>query len=205
MLVLATLGGAVWFTLAREGGAEPGPVSPTTVGGDHPVEFELRTGRVSVRSVAAEVSREGIDAATEGVHATVQALYMGAFVDPARWDGGAFPDAFQGFEKGAAERARRDLDALTLGSVAGELEWVEPSTGRYSIVFLLDGQNRPVTAVAGVVFRGIGHLKDGETVSISNGADLFLRPVDGAWRVFSYTASTQIAPSSTAGQEETPQ
>jgi hypothetical protein len=155
--------------------------------------------------VAAEVSRDQLDAATEGVHATVQDLYMGAFVDPARWDGGAFPDAFQAFDEGAAERARRELDALTLGSIAGELEWVEPSAGRYSLVFLLDAQNRPVTAVAGVVFRATGHLKDGETVSISNGADLFLRPVDGTWRVFSYTASTLIEPSSSAGQEETPQ
>lgn len=205
MLVAATLGGAIWYTLTRGGGAEPGPASPTQVGGDHPVEFELEVRRVSVRSVAAEVSQGQVDAAKEGVHATVQDLYMGAFVDPARWDVGAFPDAFQAFDEGAAERARSELDALTLGSVAGELEWVEPSAGRYSLVFLLDEQNRPVTAVAGVVFRATGHLKDGETVSISNGADLFLRPVDGIWRVFSYTASTQIGPPSTAGQEETPQ
>jgi hypothetical protein len=191
VLVLTTLGVALWAAFVREIPTRD-PREPGKVG--HGVDFSLEISRVGVRTVADKLSRARVDAAAEAVRTTVEDLYLGGFVDPERWGGGEFPDAFRGFDADALAVARKDLNALTLGAAAGRLEWVDPTRGRTSIVFLLDGRNQPVHAVAGVVFQATGHLRDGGTVAITNGADLFLRPVDGEWRVYSYTASTTIKP-----------
>jgi hypothetical protein len=193
VLLVATLGGAVWFVFNRDSGPGKGQ-DPGKVG--HGVNFDLVVSRLGVRTVAEKLSRGQVESATEDVRVAVQDLYLGGFVDPDRWHDGEFPDAFDVFEPTTEKNARKDLNALTLGAAAGRLEWVEPTKGRTSIVFLLDDQNRPVQAVAGVVFGAVGHLKDGGTVKISNGADLILRPVDGAWQVYSYEASTTIEPQS---------
>ncbi|MCA1727040.1 MAG: hypothetical protein LC722_05140 [Actinobacteria bacterium] len=191
VLVLSTMGIALWMVARRDGGRASGP-GPVAVG--HGVKFELEVSRVSIRSIAEEPDRAGVEAETEDVRILVQDLYLGAFVDPHRWDDGTFPDAFESFDAGSAAKAYTELNALTLGDAATHLEWVDPTRGRTSIVFLLDQDNQPVTAVAGVVFRGIGHLQEGGTVAINNNTDLWLRPVDGEWQVYSYTASTVIGP-----------
>jgi len=192
VLVLGTLIGAGVSLLARSNRPDTG--GPNAGTDEHPVAFELEVSRVSTRSVARKPSRTHAERAVEDVRLAVEDLYLAGFLDPERWGDGEFPDAFANFDEAAAAGARVDLNALTLGAAAGRMEWVEPEVGRASIVFLLDDGNRPVTAVAGVVFRATGHLRDGGTVSIEHGADLFLRPIDGAWRVFSYTASTNIEP-----------
>lgn len=188
--MLATLGTAIFIAFSRDPGgdrADPGDVG-------HGVRYELRVTRLEIRSVGETRAREAVEAAAEEVRTAVQDLYLGGFVDPERWEEGEFPDAFRVFEPAASDRARRDLNALTLGAASRELEWVEPEKGPFSIVFLLDERNRPVAAVAGIVFAATGHLRDGGTVRIENGADLFLRPGTDGWRVYSYTASTTIEP-----------
>ncbi len=191
LLVLGTLIAAGVSLLARDTDDPDGPNAGTD---EHPVVFELEITRIGLRSVAAKLSRKQAERAVEDIRLQVEDLLLAGFLDPERWKDGEFPDAFGSFDEAAAGRAREDLNALTLGAAAGKMEWVEPKIGRASIVFLLDEGNRPVTAVAGVVFRATGHLKDGGTVAIESGADLFLRPIDGVWKVFSYTASTTVEP-----------
>jgi hypothetical protein len=201
LLVLGTLIAAGVSLLARGPGNAGGPNAGTD---EHPVAFELEITRIGLRSVAQKLSRTQAERAVEDIRLQVQDLYLAGFLDPERWQDGEFPDAFGNFDEGAAARARNDLNALTLGDTADEMEWVEPKIGRASIVFLLDQGNRPVTAVAGVVFRATGHLKDGGTVAIESGADLFLRPIDGVWRIFSYTASTTVEPPEDASPSASP-
>src|SRR5688500_17259086 len=53
VLLVATLGGAVWFALSRDGGSGPGE-DPGQVG--HGVDFNLTVSRVGVRTIAPKLS-----------------------------------------------------------------------------------------------------------------------------------------------------
>jgi hypothetical protein len=175
VLGIAVVGGAAWFLLFREGGL---------VGPDVP-EFSFQIDRVKSRGVEGPATSEALQGPSEDLRSTLDAMYVAGFVDPGKWQGGRFPEVLEAFAGPAARRARRDLQDLTLGSTSRRLEHVEPTRGRLSVSFLLDG-DRPFAAVAFAAFRAVGDLSSGERLAIEHRGEYVMRAIGGAWRIVGY-------------------
>lgn len=129
--------------------------------------------------------REATREAGTGVKATMDELYLLAFVDTDSW--GDYAAAFELFDGPAASRAEADAEILTLGPEASEVyDSLTPTTKTLSIAILTDPKDAPETAIAEVRFVAEAQRKDGTSTQISSSGAFFLRQVEGAWKVFAY-------------------
>lgn len=124
-------------------------------------------------------------AETQGVVETITELYSIGFVDPSAWQGGEFPGLFRLFAGAARDRLGEDLERLTLGRAATELDVVRPRRATLDVRFLADAAGRAVVAVADVRFEGIG-LDDGDERPIRHEGEFTMRRVNGSWRIVAY-------------------
>jgi hypothetical protein len=172
-------------------------------GPDAPGEFsfEMRglQGSSTSRTPPPEL-RDAVREAGTGVKATMDELYLRAFVDSESW--GDYGDAYALFEDRAAARAEADAEILTLGPDAGEVyDALTPTTKTLSIAVLTDLKDAPASAIAEVRFLADAERKDGTSTQISSSGTFFLRRVEGVWKVFAYRVDrddqTAEAPSPT--------
>ncbi|HJS25726.1 MAG TPA: hypothetical protein VJ913_01195, partial [Actinomycetota bacterium] len=84
--------------------------------------MKLRVSPVDRHRVAAE----GYTEPAEAVRRSIEDLYRTAFVEPERWEDGDYTRLFSHFSAAARERAQDDLNILTLGAAAAEVDEVEP-------------------------------------------------------------------------------
>lgn len=112
-------------------------------------------------------------------------LYSIGFVDPSAWGGGEFPSLFPLFAGEARQQVEQDLQRLTLGRLATELDAVKPRRARLDVRFLADAADRAVVAVADVRFEGVGLDGDDER-EIRQDGEYTLRKVNGSWRIVAY-------------------
>jgi hypothetical protein len=119
------------------------------------------------------------------VKATMDELYLGAFVDTDQW--GDYEGAFAMFDDAAAERAQADAAVLTLGLDANDVyDAMDSASGQLQISVLMDKKDQPVKAIADVEFVADAERTDGGTTEIQSTGSFFLRMVNGEWRVFAY-------------------
>lgn len=124
-------------------------------------------------------------AAGNDVKATMDELYLRAFVDTDQW--GGYEGAFAMFDDAAAERAQADAAVLTLGLDANDLyDAMDSASGQLQISVLMDQKDQPVKAIADVEFVANAERTDGGTTEIQSTGSFFLRMVNGEWRVFAY-------------------
>lgn len=172
------------------GAPAPGPSGelPTPAPSAAP-SFELLVRVRSVRAtgVRSDVRPRDLRAPTRAIRATMTELYSIGFVDPTAWEDGAFPSLLPFFAGDAREAAEHDLQRLTLGRAARELDAVEPTNASLSIDFLADSADRPLVAVADVRFAGVG-LRGDERRRIRQQAEFTLRKRNGGWRIVGYDA-----------------
>ena len=129
--------------------------------------------------------RDTVREAGTGVKATMDELYLRAFVDTDSW--GDYASAYELFDGPAADQAEEDAEILTLGADASEVfEALSPATSTLSVAILTDPKDAPSTAIAEVQFLADAEMKDGTSMRISSTGSFFLRQVDGAWRIFAY-------------------
>jgi hypothetical protein len=175
-------------------------------GTDAPGDFSFQLQQVGASTFsdtpAGELRTVARDAG-DGVKATMDEFYFRAFVDAGSW--GEYGDAFALFDRAAAARAEEDTDILTLGASAGEeYERLEPTLGTLTIVVLMDGNDRPVTAIAEVEFAADAELTDGSRTVVASSGSYFLRRAGDAWRIFAYrltreeTAAGEASPAEDA-------
>jgi hypothetical protein len=148
--------------------------------------FEMKGLRASTtsRTPPAEL-RDTIREAGTGVKATMDELYLRAFVDTDSW--GAYEAAFVVFDGPAAARAEADGDVLTLGADANDVyDALTPTTKTLSITILTDRKDAPASAIAQVRFQADAQRQDGSSSQVSSTGTFFLRPVEGEWKVFAY-------------------
>ncbi|HYU57816.1 MAG TPA: hypothetical protein VEO00_07185 [Actinomycetota bacterium] len=187
LAIAAAVTASAWLLLdGPSGGASRTSPTPPAV------EFAFTLDKMRVNAVPEPWNNERARRAAQAVRAALTSFYVTGFVDPGAWAGGEFPEAFAGFDKAAAGRARRDLDALTLGRFASSLDWVQPDDSHLVVTVLLDAHNRAVGAVAEVRFVATAHRAAGGTLPIENRANYLLRPGGGGWTVFSYEATTRV-------------
>ncbi|HKX26015.1 MAG TPA: hypothetical protein VJP08_06810, partial [Actinomycetota bacterium] len=104
ILILGAVAAGAWFLFLREG-------APISIAGEPEVpEFSFQLFRVKGDSPAGNIDGERLMGEAEAVRETMDALYVAGYVDPAKWEGGTFPEALEQFDDSARRQARKDLD-----------------------------------------------------------------------------------------------
>ena len=178
MVALLAIGGFLLF-----GGNAPFIDQPDAPG---EFSFEMKGLRASTTSRTPPAQlRDTIREAGTGVKATMDELYLRAFVDTDSW--GDYEAALVVFDGPAAARAEADGDVLTLGVDANDVyEALAPTTKTLSITILTDPKDAPASAIAQVRFEADAQRQDGSSTQVSSSGSFFLRPVEGEWKVFAY-------------------
>jgi hypothetical protein len=186
LLLAGGLGVWLWASSGEPAaGPSVGPSSsPSPVPPAYSVEVTLR--RVKAIPVRGSVKARKLRAPAEEVRQTFTDLYAAAFVDPARWEGGAFPGIFDHFAPTARGEARQHLDDLTLGRAAEHVSAVRPEWARLDVRFLLGPARVPVAAQASMRFAATAFNEDGVEVPIRHRGDYMLERLEGRWLVTSY-------------------
>jgi hypothetical protein len=193
LLILAVGGGAVWFFLLRD-----------TRGG-HPVpDFSFELHKVNAAAIGAAPGSEALQEGAEGVRATIDALYVAGFIDPDKWEDGAFPEVLEQFDGAAARQAEGNLQVLTLGDAAAEVEFIEPALGTMNIRFLVDATRRLTAAVAVTRFVADGEDMAGRSLFVRHDGTYYLQPdEDGRWLIVGYDVSGEVQPGRRGGTQPT--
>jgi len=134
------------------------------------------------------VQRQRLLPAADAVRRVLTELYVDGFVDPASWQGG-FSRIEDLFTLRTRTRVRRDIEALTLGRVAADLDAVRPRRSTLGIRFLV--ARRPFVAVASVRFRGTAIAGDG-SLPVRHEGVYTLRRTGGRWRIASYRVRSDL-------------
>lgn len=194
ILAVTAIGGGAFVLLrgGREGGG----------GGEErpPADLAWEVGFTKVVAVDEKPPQARVDSATEEISALMDELYTTAFVDPARWGGGSFPDLDSYFSGPAAQRAVEDLEQLTLGSLAPRVARVDPGASRLNISVLVDEDSGTTAAIARAAFRADARTKGGEKFKIFHRGRYLMEQVDGGWRITGYDIAGEINPSAGVGE-----
>jgi hypothetical protein len=179
--MLGAIGAGTWWFLLRDD-------APFQLGEpNHPVpDFSFDLSKVNGTAPGGDVSAQDVEAAAEGIRESLDAMYVAGFVDPAKWEGGEFPEALDQFTEQAAERAAGELHQFTLGDEVGQVAFVEPTLGVLKIRVLLDGESKPVGGVATARFVADGQLDGGGPMFVIHRGTYYLQPDGGRWMVSGY-------------------
>lgn len=167
-------------------GGDDGTLLPGGDDGPSEFSFDLRKVRaVPVGDRSAAQLQDEADQAAEAVKATMDRLYVAAFVDEDAW--GSYDDAFALFQGPAVDGAREDVDALTLGATAADdYEGVADPAGTLEVTVLTNERDAAVTAIALVRFHADAELSAGGSSRVTSEGSFFLRPTDDGWLIFGY-------------------
>jgi hypothetical protein len=194
VVVLLAAGGA-WLWSAARPPASPAPAAPPSPSPSLPAyALEVTLRRVKAIAVSGTVKQRKLRAPAEAVRQTFTDLYATAFVDPSRWEGGAFPGLFDHFAPAAREEARRHLDDLTLGRAAEHLSAVRPEWARLDVRFLLGPARVPVAAQASMRFAATAFAGDGTEVPVRHRGEYVLERLEGRWLVVTYRVDGGFGP-----------
>lgn len=189
IVALGALGTGAWWLFLREG-------APIDLGEpNHPVpDFSFDLSKVNGSAPGGDVPGGEVDSAAEGIHETLDALYVAGFIDPSKWEGGTFPEVLEQFDRGAVEQASSDLAFLTLGGESTQIEFVEPDVGTLKVRVLLDADQQPAGAVATTRFVADGEFRDGKPLFVINDGTYYLRPDDDRWVISAYDVHGVVQP-----------
>jgi hypothetical protein len=180
------------------------PRSPTP-------EFAFKMTKVTPVATSPESKHQ--DLATKAQEAAAQvgeqmnALYVGAFLEPDNWLDGSYDDVWDLFDEGASAEAQLQVDTLTAGTGAGEaFEQILPGSGVLKTKVLFDLQDEAYSVVAVTRFEAVGSGTDGGDVRMTSKGQFVFQQVDGDWRVVSFKVlrdNEVQAPSPSAGATPT--
>ncbi|MGH2723529.1 MAG: hypothetical protein ACRDI0_04545 [Actinomycetota bacterium] len=182
-MIVAVLGTGLWFLLRDSGLLGDGDDTP---------EFTFTVGRVKGLGKADKGSQPRLRRTAGELAGTLDAMYLAAFVDPNKWEEGTFPEVLEAFGADAADRARQDLDELTLGPAWAEMSRVRPDVGTLDVRFLLGGTGKPFAAVAITRFEATGDLEAGGAVEVAHAGKYLMRPEEGRWVIIGYQVDGRL-------------
>jgi hypothetical protein len=141
--------------------------------------------------------------AADQVGDRMNALYIGAFLDPGNWLDGSYDNVWELFGEGASAEAQAQVDTLTAGTGAGEtFDQILPEVGVLKTKVLFDLKDQARSVVAITRFEAVGSAKDGQDVRMTNRGQFVFQRVDGSWRIVSFRVRRDNevqAPSPSAG------
>lgn len=186
VLVAAGVVGWAWLAFGGPDGPEPAQPPPLPSPATPTYTLDVTLGRVKAIPVRGSVKPRKLRAPAEEVRQTFTDLYAAAFVDPNRWEGGAFPGVLDHFAPGAREEAGRQLDDLTLGRAAQHVGAVGPEWARLDVRFLIGPARVPLAAQASMRFAATAFATDGTEVPLRHRGEYTLERLDGRWLIVSF-------------------
>jgi LCP family protein required for cell wall assembly len=178
---------------AEPQGAAPPPATATGSGASNDLP-ELSVRLVKLRASRVDggyVRLRPLQGPAEAVRRSIEGLYRTAFVDPERWEDGEYTELFSHFSTAARERAQDDLELLTLGAAASEVDEVRPTRAIVKVGFLLNEFDRPIAAVADTEFVATA-VADDVGSRIVHRAHYVLRRLNDTWRIVSYRVRGRV-------------
>lgn len=195
--------------LLKGGGGNKGPFThdPQTP------PFAFQTAKVltvptNAKADAATLKTKAKAPAAE-VTKVMDALYIGAFLDPSNWRDGSYDDVWTFFEPGAGTEAQAQVETVTAGTGAGAAFDMILPTGSSTLKakVLFDPKDEPYSVVAIVKFKATGSGKDGQDLLILSKGQYVFQKIDGSWKVVSFKVlrndEQQAAPSPSASGSST--
>ncbi len=185
VVALLLVGGGVY--LATRGG-NPLIDIPVLGAPAHEVPaFAFELGKTSIEPMTLDgrdAQSEAADQTADTVKASLDEMYVVAFLDPDTWgDTGEIEDFFTGE---AADQLEGDEAAITLGIDASDTyEYVSEPEGQLE-VRVLTNENGSRIAQADVTFRALAEHTDGTYTTVTSTATYFFVKDGDAWRIQSY-------------------
>jgi LCP family protein required for cell wall assembly len=177
--------------------ARPGP-SPSPSPAAPVPELRVTLAKVKAHPVRGNAKTRRLRPQARRVRDVMAGLYSAGFVSPEAW-AGRFGPAVHHFRGLARRHARRDLDRLTLGTAAGQVNEVRPARSKVRVHFLVGRNRRPAAAMARMTFAGRADTVDGVESRLRHEATYLLRPKKGRWKVEAYRVGRRLAPRSIPG------
>jgi hypothetical protein len=179
VLGFVLLGGADGIPII---GGSPNPPTP---------EFAFEMKKVTPVATSAESKHQDLETkahhAADQVGEQMNALYIGAFLDPDNWLEGSYDDVWDLFDEGASAEAQAQLETITAGTAAGDVfEQILPESGVLKTKVLFDLEDEAFSVVAVTSFEALGSGKDGQDVRMTSRGQFVFQQVDGDWRVVSF-------------------
>ena len=149
VLGFVLLGGADGIPII---GGSPNPPTP---------EFAFEMKKVTPVATSAESKHQDLETkaneAADQVGEQMNALYIGAFLDPDNWLEGSYDDVWELFDEGASAEAQTQVETLTAGTGAGDaFEQILPETGVLKTKVLFDLEDEAYSVVAVTSFEAVG-------------------------------------------------
>jgi hypothetical protein len=163
-------------------GGSPNPPTP---------EFAFEMKKVTPVATRNDVKHAELQAdaevAADEVTVQMDALYLGAFLDPDNWLEGSYDSVWELFESGASTEAQSQVETLTAGVGAGDaFEQILPDEATLKTKVLFDQDEQAFSVVAITRFEAVGTGKDGDDVRMTSRGQFVFQQVDGEWRVVSF-------------------
>jgi hypothetical protein len=174
-------------------GGDAGGIIPGIGGSPKPPtpEFAFEVTKVTPVATRNDVKHAELQAdaetAADEVTTQMDALYLGAFLDPDNWLEGSYDSVWELFESGASAEAQSQIETLTAGVGAGDaFEQILPAKGTLKTKVLFDQKEQAFSVVAVTRFEAVGSGKDGSDVRMTSRGQFVFQQVDGEWRVVSF-------------------
>ncbi|MGH2595111.1 MAG: hypothetical protein ACRDH7_04025 [Actinomycetota bacterium] len=197
VVVVAFLG----FVLLR-GGTDGLPIIGNSTPPTPPFAFVVtKVLAVPTRTgiTAAKLKSKAKPAATE-VEKAMNALYIGAFLDPGNWQHGSYDDVWGLFDTGASAEAQQQVDTITAGTGAGDaFDTILPDQTAASLKtkVLFDQKDQPFSVVAIVHFEATGSGKGARDLQMKSEGQFVFQQVDGTWKIVSFRVLRNDIPAAT--------
>lgn len=149
--------------------------------------FAFELGKTTIEPMTLDdrdAQSDAADQTADSVTASLDEMYVIAFLDPGTWgDTGEIERFFTGE---AADQLEGDAAALTLGIDAGDTyEYVSEPEGQLE-VRVLTNENGSRIAQADVTFRALAEHTDGTYTTVISSATYFFVKDGDDWRIQSY-------------------
>lgn len=145
--------------------------------------------------------------AADQVKEQMNALYIGAFLDPNNWLEGSYDNIWGLFQEGASAEAQAQVDTLTAGTGAGDaFQQILPESGVLKTKVLFDLKDQAYSVVAITGFEAMGSGKDGQDVRMTSRGQFVFQRLGKDWRIVSFKVlrNNEVqAPSPSAGASPT--
>jgi LCP family protein required for cell wall assembly len=194
-LVAVVVAASCTASPAGSGGGPEGGEPPAATGASaHEPRADLDIRLVGLRASPVgkgHVPPKDLSEPAEAVRRSIEGLYRTAFLQPGRWEEGDYTALLSHFAGTARERVMTDLNVLTIGAAASEVDEVRPTRAILRLELLLDAHDRAYGAFAETEFEATAVAGDTEG-PILHRAHYVLRRTNGAWRVVSYKVRGRI-------------
>jgi hypothetical protein len=151
----------------------------------------------SVKATADPVTGKGgaqaAARARDGVRDALASFYDAAFADPSAWSGAVPTGAWDAFDPSVRDRAQRDAESLTIGTLGTALATLVFTQTKLVVRVLVDQHDKAQAAIATVSVDGTGTRTDGTSLALTNRASFLLQPDDGSWLILGYPQVTTSA------------